>query len=110
MIHEIDFSACGLYYKLHNVNRPITMKKEGIQTRKRKPRQSGDVSKNRRNPTSSSMLSHEENERHILAANYDQRRFFILRPKSKIFRHRRCLRNDFGPKKLFLTKEHYFKN
>lgn len=29
----------GLYYKLHNVNRPITMKKEGIQTRKRKKNQ-----------------------------------------------------------------------
>ncbi|XP_037092438.1 GATA-binding factor 2-like [Pollicipes pollicipes] len=29
-------NACGLYYKLHNVNRPITMKKEGIQTRNRK--------------------------------------------------------------------------
>ncbi|EEB17939.1 endothelial transcription factor GATA-2, putative, partial [Pediculus humanus corporis] len=24
-------NACGLYYKLHNVNRPLTMKKEGIQ-------------------------------------------------------------------------------
>ncbi|KAF7259254.1 hypothetical protein EG68_03507 [Paragonimus skrjabini miyazakii] len=31
-------NACGLYYKLHKVNRPISMKKEGIQTRKRKPR------------------------------------------------------------------------
>ncbi|XP_070500347.1 uncharacterized protein [Chironomus tepperi] len=31
-------NACGLYYKLHNVNRPITMKKEQIQTRKRKPK------------------------------------------------------------------------
>ncbi|KAJ4927035.1 endothelial transcription factor GATA-2a isoform X2 [Gymnodraco acuticeps] len=29
-------NACGLYYKLHNVNRPMTMKKEGIQTRNRK--------------------------------------------------------------------------
>ncbi|OXA51212.1 Transcription factor GATA-3 [Folsomia candida] len=29
-------NACGLYYKLHNVSRPITMKKEGIQTRNRK--------------------------------------------------------------------------
>ncbi|XP_043217594.1 GATA-binding factor C-like isoform X3 [Amphibalanus amphitrite] len=29
-------NACGLYYKLHNVNRPITMKKDGIQTRNRK--------------------------------------------------------------------------
>ncbi|CAJ0954763.1 unnamed protein product [Ranitomeya imitator] len=29
-------NACGLYYKLHNINRPLTMKKEGIQTRNRK--------------------------------------------------------------------------
>ncbi|XP_062615244.1 transcription factor GATA-3-like isoform X1 [Saccostrea cucullata] len=29
-------NACGLYYKLHNVNRPLTMKKDGIQTRNRK--------------------------------------------------------------------------
>uniref|UniRef100_A0A8C7VHM8 GATA-type domain-containing protein n=1 Tax=Oncorhynchus mykiss TaxID=8022 RepID=A0A8C7VHM8_ONCMY len=29
-------NACGLYYKLHNINRPLTMKKEGTQTRKRK--------------------------------------------------------------------------
>ncbi|KAI4826684.1 hypothetical protein KUCAC02_030118 [Chaenocephalus aceratus] len=27
-------NACGLYFKLHNVNRPLAMKKEGIQTRK----------------------------------------------------------------------------
>ncbi|TRY72240.1 hypothetical protein TCAL_00218 [Tigriopus californicus] len=31
-------NACGLYYKLHKINRPNTMKKEGIQTRKRKPK------------------------------------------------------------------------
>ncbi|CAF0734361.1 unnamed protein product [Adineta steineri] len=29
-------NACGLYYKLHGVNRPLTLKKDGIQTRKRK--------------------------------------------------------------------------
>ncbi|CAL4078966.1 unnamed protein product, partial [Meganyctiphanes norvegica] len=29
-------NACGLYYKLHNVPRPMSMKKEGIQTRNRK--------------------------------------------------------------------------
>ncbi|CAH1114031.1 unnamed protein product [Psylliodes chrysocephalus] len=33
-------NACGLYFKLHNVNRPISMKKEGIQTRKRRPKSS----------------------------------------------------------------------
>ncbi|XP_029995149.1 transcription factor GATA-3 isoform X2 [Sphaeramia orbicularis] len=29
-------NACGLYFKLHQVNRPLTMKKETTQTRKRK--------------------------------------------------------------------------
>ncbi|KAF0990415.1 hypothetical protein HZS_2416 [Henneguya salminicola] len=29
-------NACGLYFKLHKVNRPLSMKKEGIQTRNRK--------------------------------------------------------------------------
>ncbi|XP_074040471.1 uncharacterized protein isoform X2 [Leptinotarsa decemlineata] len=37
-------NACGLYFKLHNVNRPISMKKEGIQTRKRRPKNSSSVS------------------------------------------------------------------
>ncbi|QQP58530.1 Putative LOC101860611, partial [Caligus rogercresseyi] len=32
-------NACGLYFKLHNTPRPLTMKKDGvIQTRKRKPK------------------------------------------------------------------------
>ncbi|XP_033220775.1 box A-binding factor-like isoform X3 [Belonocnema kinseyi] len=31
-------NACGLYFKLHSVNRPMSMKKDGIQTRKRKPK------------------------------------------------------------------------
>lgn len=34
-------NACGLYYKLHNMNRPLSMKKEGIQKRKRKPKNNG---------------------------------------------------------------------
>jgi Zn ribbon nucleic-acid-binding protein len=36
-------NACGLYYKLHSVPRPKTMKKEGIQTRKRKPKSPGSM-------------------------------------------------------------------
>ncbi|XP_064473954.1 GATA-binding factor 6-B-like [Ornithodoros turicata] len=31
-------NACGLYFKLHNVKRPLAMRKDGIQTRKRKPK------------------------------------------------------------------------
>jgi len=31
-------NACGLYFKLHGVVRPQTMKKDSIQTRKRKPK------------------------------------------------------------------------
>ncbi|XP_029712169.1 trans-acting T-cell-specific transcription factor GATA-3 isoform X2 [Aedes albopictus] len=36
-------NACGLYHKLHNVDRPLTMKKDGIQTRKRKPKSSQPI-------------------------------------------------------------------
>jgi len=39
-------NACGLYYKLHMVNRPLTMKKEGIQKRKRKPKSSNSGNDN----------------------------------------------------------------
>ncbi|KAK6112892.1 GATA zinc finger family protein [Brugia pahangi] len=36
-------NACGLYYKLHQVQRPISMKKEGtLQTRKRKQKSEGN--------------------------------------------------------------------
>ncbi|XP_012220304.1 uncharacterized protein [Linepithema humile] len=39
-------NACGLYFKLHNVNRPLSMKKEGIQTRKRKPKNHSGIAAN----------------------------------------------------------------
>ncbi|XP_037039379.1 GATA-binding factor A [Bradysia coprophila] len=42
-------NACGLYFKLHGVNRPLAMRKDGIQTRKRKPKKGGsgsDISSN----------------------------------------------------------------
>ncbi|CAH2237298.1 jg15759 [Pararge aegeria aegeria] len=35
-------NACGLYYKLHGINRPLAMRKDGIQTRKRKPKKSAN--------------------------------------------------------------------
>lgn len=35
-------NACGLYYKLHSVNRPLAMRKDGIQTRKRKPKKNSN--------------------------------------------------------------------
>ncbi|KAL1512560.1 hypothetical protein ABEB36_002138 [Hypothenemus hampei] len=44
-------NACGLYYKLHSVNRPLSMKKDTIQTRKRKPKGS-KLSQSRSNPAS----------------------------------------------------------
>ncbi|XP_016769884.2 box A-binding factor isoform X3 [Apis mellifera] len=44
-------NACGLYYKLHNVNRPLSMKKEGIQTRKRKPKNNSGISGNLAGPS-----------------------------------------------------------
>nr|XP_022901090.1 transcription factor GATA-4-like isoform X1 [Onthophagus taurus] len=47
-------NACGLYYKLHGVNRPQAMKKESIQTRKRKPKNSNKEPANSTNGISTS--------------------------------------------------------
>ncbi|XP_012533351.1 box A-binding factor isoform X2 [Monomorium pharaonis] len=44
-------NACGLYFKLHNVNRPLSMKKEGIQTRKRKPKNHSSITGNLAGPS-----------------------------------------------------------
>lgn len=48
-------NACGLYFKLHNVNRPLTMKKDGIQTRNRKV-----SSKNKKSKKSAMMEQYSE--------------------------------------------------
>ena len=49
-------NACGLYYKLHGINRPLAMRKDGIQTRKRKPKNptanSGHLKGGKHHPTS----------------------------------------------------------
>ncbi|CAD1476324.1 unnamed protein product, partial [Heterotrigona itama] len=47
-------NACGLYFKLHGVNRPLAMRKDGIQTRKRKPKKTPEP-----NARSSSSVDHE---------------------------------------------------
>ncbi|XP_011497140.1 PREDICTED: box A-binding factor-like [Ceratosolen solmsi marchali] len=39
-------NACGLYYKLHGVNRPMSMKKDAIQSRKRKPKNHTNLNNN----------------------------------------------------------------
>nr|ARJ36954.1 gata456a [Membranipora membranacea] len=56
-------NACGLYYKLHNVNRPISMKKDGIQTRKRKPK--GSSSGGKSGKSSSSNNNSSSNSSHL---------------------------------------------
>lgn len=56
-------NACGLYYKLHNVNRPLAMKKDNIQSRKRKPKGSknADGSSNSKSSNSNSSSSNNNN-------------------------------------------------
>nr|BBD96101.1 pannier protein [Harmonia axyridis] len=48
-------NACGLYFKLHGVNRPLAMRKDGIQTRKRKPKKQGVGSGERDDSSSTSV-------------------------------------------------------
>lgn len=50
---EMVCNACGLYFKLHGVNRPHTMRRDTIHTRRRRPK--GDKS-NRRSEFKGSLL------------------------------------------------------
>ncbi|XP_055602705.1 box A-binding factor-like isoform X3 [Uranotaenia lowii] len=54
-------NACGLYYKLHNVNRPLAMKKDNIQSRKRKPKGSKNSSDGTTTSSSSSSKNSNNN-------------------------------------------------
>ncbi|XP_058447136.1 uncharacterized protein DDB_G0283357-like isoform X2 [Malaya genurostris] len=54
-------NACGLYYKLHNINRPLTMKKDNIQSRKRKPKGSKNADGASSNSKSSNSNSNSNN-------------------------------------------------
>ncbi|XP_040209991.1 transcription factor GATA-6 isoform X2 [Rana temporaria] len=49
-------NACGLYMKLHGVPRPLAMKKDGIQTRKRKPKNLNKSKASSSNGTSSHQI------------------------------------------------------
>lgn len=64
-------NACGLYYKLHNVNRPLAMKKDNIQSRKRKPKGSknADGSSNSKSSNSNSSSSNNNNNNNSSTAN-----------------------------------------
>nr|XP_029712167.1 box A-binding factor isoform X5 [Aedes albopictus] len=54
-------NACGLYYKLHNVNRPLAMKKDNIQSRKRKPKGSKNADGTSTSKSSSSSSNSNSN-------------------------------------------------
>ncbi|CAL1586421.1 unnamed protein product [Knipowitschia caucasica] len=61
-------NACGLYMKLHGVPRPLAMKKEGIQTRKRKPKsvnKSGNPESSTATPSSTPRVAPASEERPI---------------------------------------------
>lgn len=55
-------NACGLYFKLHQVNRPMSMKKDGIQTRKRKPRTSSS-----KKSSSKDSSNHGSHSSHVMS-------------------------------------------
>lgn len=66
-------NACGLYFKLHQVPRPMSMKKDGIQTRKRKPRTSSSKksSSSKDSSHSSNVTSHSLNATHAQSGLLD---------------------------------------
>lgn len=52
---EMVCNACGLYFKLHGVNRPHTMRRDTIHTRRRRPK--GDKSNRRSKFIDNSLIS-----------------------------------------------------
>ncbi|XP_073984137.1 GATA-binding factor 5-B-like isoform X2 [Rhodnius prolixus] len=64
-------NACGLYFKLHGINRPLAMRKDGIQTRKRKPKKSSQDS------TPSSTQSSVPSDNNKLLANVPNDRPYL---------------------------------
>lgn len=55
-------NACGLYFKLHGINRPLAMRKDGIQTRKRKPKKTGSSAADVLGLTKKDDMHHEESK------------------------------------------------
>ncbi|CRL01260.1 CLUMA_CG014449, isoform A [Clunio marinus] len=56
---EMVCNACGLYFKLHGVNRPHTMRRDTIHTRRRRPK--GDKSNRRKSKNQESPEQDQDN-------------------------------------------------
>uniref|UniRef100_A0A0K8U9X4 GATA-binding factor A n=1 Tax=Bactrocera latifrons TaxID=174628 RepID=A0A0K8U9X4_BACLA len=62
-------NACGLYFKLHGVNRPLAMRKDGIQTRKRKPKKSNSSTDGAKDSKEDDLKTSLALERHSLPSS-----------------------------------------
>uniref|UniRef100_A0AC34PUV5 GATA-type domain-containing protein n=1 Tax=Panagrolaimus sp. JU765 TaxID=591449 RepID=A0AC34PUV5_9BILA len=71
-------NACGLYYKLHNVARPKTMKKEGIQSRNRKAH--SKTGKAKSEPSDSEEMSMNQSNGHNFSSNMNAPIYDMIKP------------------------------
>ncbi|XP_023314693.1 uncharacterized protein LOC106649701 isoform X2 [Trichogramma pretiosum] len=53
---EMVCNACGLYYKLHGINRPVTMRRDTIHTRRRRPKGEKSNSRQRRRSEANAIM------------------------------------------------------
>ncbi|XKL60282.1 hypothetical protein PGB90_001298 [Kerria lacca] len=98
-------NACGLYFKLHGVNRPLTMRKDGIQTRKRKPKKTPTISSssNQHNVLTNGVASSQDS---LKNCEQDERNYLNL-----INNAANCVKTEPYTDNISLTNnDHYLPN
>ncbi|XP_014489548.1 PREDICTED: transcription factor stalky-like isoform X2 [Dinoponera quadriceps] len=75
---EMVCNACGLYYKLHGINRPVTMRRDTIHTRRRRPK--GEKPTRHRTPQGAEQMDRDDSMMEALRRQIQPHLMMALTP------------------------------